>query len=192
MLVEACAQYCSWLNQGIALEYVAVNVSVRQFRDPKFAQKVAVELQKNNMQAPCLELEITESVLMDDTKVVLETLHQLQHLGIRLSIDDFGTGYSSMSYLEQLPFDTLKIDMSFVRKIQDNGEGGTIAATITAMAHALNKKVVAEGVETQAQLDFLRKHDCELIQGYFFSRPLPAEELASYVNTLVTQKQKIV
>ncbi len=192
MLVEACAQYCAWLNQGIALEYVAVNVSVRQFRDPKFAQKVAVELQKNNMQAPCLELEITESVLMDDTKVVLETLHQLQHLGIRLSIDDFGTGYSSMSYLEQLPFDTLKIDMSFVRKIQDNGEGGTIAATITAMAHALNKKVVAEGVETQAQLDFLRKHDCELIQGYFFSRPLPAEELASYVNTLVTQKQKIV
>lgn len=138
------------------------------------------------MQAQCLELEITESVLMDDTEVVMDMLHQLQQLGIQISIDDFGTGYSSMSYLEQLPFDTLKIDMSFVRKIQDNGEGGTIAATIAAMAHALNKKVVAEGVETQAQLDFLRKHNCELIQGYFFSRPLSAEELATFVN--VTNK----
>ena len=186
MLVEACAQYRTWLNQGISLDYVAVNVSVKQFRDPNFSQKVVAELQKNTMHAQCLELEITESVLMDDTEVVLDMLHQLQHLGIQLSIDDFGTGYSSMSYLEQLPFDTLKIDMSFVRKIQENGEGGAISATIVAMAHALNKKVVAEGVETQAQLDFLRKHDCELIQGYFFSRPLPAAELAKFVN--VTNK----
>ncbi len=186
VLVEACAQYRTWLNQGIPLEYVAVNVSVKQFRDPNFSQKVVAELQKNTMHAQCLELEITESVLMDDTEVVLDMLHQLQHLGIQLSIDDFGTGYSSMSYLEQLPFDTLKIDMSFVRKIQENGEGGAISATIAAMAHALNKKVVAEGVETQAQVDFLRKHDCELIQGYFFSRPLPAAELAKFVN--VTNK----
>ena len=186
VLVEACAQYRTWLNQGISLDYVAVNVSVKQFRDPNFSQKVAAELQKNTMHAQCLELEITESVLMDDTEVVLDMLRQLQHLGIQLSIDDFGTGYSSMSYLEQLPFDTLKIDMSFVRKIQENGEGGAISATIVAMAHALNKKVVAEGVETQAQLDFLRKHDCELIQGYFFSRPLPAAELAKFVN--VTNK----
>ncbi|GJL74277.1 MAG: hypothetical protein NMNS02_03830 [Nitrosomonas sp.] len=186
VLAEACKQFCAWINQGIELEYVAVNVSVRQFLDPNFPQTVMTVLQKNDMPAHCLELEITESIFMDDTSMVLDMLHQFQQSSIQLSIDDFGTGYSSMSYLEQLPFDTLKIDTSFVRKIQDNGEGGTIAATIIAMAHALNKKVVAEGVETQAQLDFLRKHNCELIQGYFFSRPLPAEELATYVN--VTNK----
>ncbi len=191
VLVEACEQYRMWLNQGIVLEYVAVNVSVRQFRQANFFQVVETVLKNNAMPAHCLELEITESVLMDDTEIVLDMLHQLQQLGIQLSIDDFGTGYSSMSYLEQLPFDTLKIDMSFVRKIQENGEGGTIAATIAAMAHALNKKVVAEGVETQAQLDFLRNHDCELIQGYFFSRPLPAEELATFVNVQATKNGKI-
>ena len=186
VLTDACAQYRAWLNQGIPLEYVAVNVSVKQFFHPNFLQMVKTVLLNNNMQAHCLELEITESVLMDDTEVVLDVLCQLKQLGVQLSIDDFGTGYSSMSYLEQIPFDTLKIDMSFVRKIQCNGEGGTIAATIAAMAHALNKKVVAEGVETQAQLDFLRKHNCELIQGYFYSRPLSADELATYVNTIMT------
>jgi len=191
VLVKACEQYRMWLNQGIPLEYVAVNVSVRQFRQPNFFQVVETVLQNNAIPAHCLELEITESVLMDDTEVVLNMLHQLQQLGIQLSIDDFGTGYSSMSYLEQLPFDTLKIDMSFVRKIQENGEGGTIAATIAAMAHALNKNVVAEGVETMAQLDFLREHDCELIQGYFFSRPLPAKELATFVNTHATNNGNI-
>ncbi|MFZ1766010.1 MAG: EAL domain-containing protein [Candidatus Nitrotoga sp.] len=182
VLTEACAQYCAWLNQGIALEYVAVNVSVKQFCHPNFLQTIKDLLHGNNMQAHCLEIEITESVMMNDTEVVVNVLHQLKQLGVQLSIDDFGTGYSSMSYLEQLPFDTLKIDMSFVRKIQANGEGGTIAATIAAMAHALNKKVVAEGVETQAQLDFLHKHNCELIQGYFYSRPLPANELTLLCN----------
>lgn len=190
VLAEACAQYQQWRSQGIELEYVAVNVSVKQFRRSNFFQTVETVLRINAMPAHCLELEITESVVMDDAEAVLGMLHQLQHLGVQLSIDDFGTGYSSMSYLEQLPFDTLKIDMSFVHKIQDNGEGGTIAATIAAMAHALNKKVVAEGVETQAQLDFMRQHDCELIQGYFYSPPLPADELAAYVNKNVTQTLK--
>jgi diguanylate cyclase (GGDEF)-like protein len=187
VLTEACAQYRLWRSQGIELEYVAVNVSVKQFRRPDFFQSVETVLCENAMPAHCLELEITESVVMDDAEAVLDMLHQLQHLGVQLSIDDFGTGYSSMSYLEKLPFDTLKIDMSFVRKIQDDGEGGAIAATIAAMAHALNKKVVAEGVETQAQLDFMRQHDCELIQGYFYSHPLPADELAAYVNKSVAQ-----
>lgn len=186
VLTDACAQFRAWLNQGILLEYVAVNVSVKQFCQRNFLQIVKDVLHNNNMQAHCLELEITESVLMDDTEAVLDVLYQLKQLGVKLSIDDFGTGYSSMSYLEQLPFDTLKIDISFVRKIQNNGEGGTIAATIVAMAHALNKNVVAEGVETQAQLNFLRKHNCELIQGYFYSRPLPADELATYVNAIIS------
>lgn len=112
---------------------------------------------------------------------MLDVLRALQDLGVQLSIDDFGTGYSSMSYLEQLPFNTLKIDQSFVRKIDDAGNGGIIAGTIAAMAHALGKKIVAEGVETQAQVDFLRNHHCELLQGYFYSRPLPAQELPKLI-----------
>lgn len=189
VLTEACAQYRTWLNQGVSLDYVAVNVSVKQFYHPGFLKSVETVLSENTMQPHCLELEITESVMMDDAKVVLDVLHKLKQLGVQLSIDDFGTGYSSMSYLEQLPFDTLKIDMSFVRKIQDDGSGGTIAATIAAMAHALNKKIVAEGVETQAQLDFLRNQNCELIQGYFYSRPLPAEELARMMHELQKKQQ---
>lgn len=191
ILAEACSQYRQWLDQGISLEYVAVNVSVKQFCHPNFLQSVEIVLKENAIPAHCLELEITESVLMDDTKAVLEVLHQLKQLGVQLSIDDFGTGYSSMSYLEQLPFDTLKIDMSFVRKIQNDASGGTIAATIAAMAHALSKKIVAEGVETQTQLDFLRKHNCELIQGYFFSKPLPAEDLAIFVTDQI-EKNAVV
>ncbi len=188
ILAEACTQYCTWLNQGISLEYVAVNVSVKQFCHPNFLPSVKAALASNNMPAHCLELEITESVIMDDAKTVISVLTELRQMGVQLSIDDFGTGYSSMSYLEQLPFDTLKIDISFVRKIDDEGNNGTIAATIAAMAHALDKKVVAEGVETRAQLDFLRKHDCELVQGYFFSRPLTTDELEAYIRNEVALK----
>ncbi|MCP5243022.1 MAG: EAL domain-containing protein [Burkholderiales bacterium] len=182
ILKNACTQFRQWLNDGIQLDYIAVNVSVKQFQQPDFFQLVEHVLEVNQLPPHCLELEITESVLMDDTQVVMAMLEKLKNLGVQLSIDDFGTGYSSMSYLEQLPFDTIKIDMSFVRKIQENGEGGTIAATIAAMAHALNKRIVAEGVEIQAQLDFLTQCNCELIQGYIYSRPLPADELAAYVR----------
>ena len=182
ILKDACTQFRQWLNEGIQLDYIAVNVSVKQFQQPDFFQLIEHVLAVNQLPPHCLELEITESVLMDDTEAVMVILERLKNLGVQLSIDDFGTGYSSMSYLEQLPFDTIKIDMSFVHKIQENGEGGTIAATIAAMAHALNKKIVAEGVEIQAQLDFLTQCNCELIQGYMFSRPLPANELAVYVR----------
>ncbi len=191
VLHEACAQYRKWLNQGIFLDYVAVNVSVKQFRQPDFFQMVEHVLKTNHLDPHCLELEITESVLMDDMNGVMAMLEKLKGLGVQLSIDDFGTGYSSMSYLEQLPFDTLKIDISFVRKIKDNGEGGTIAATIAAMAHTLHKKIVAEGVENQVQLDFLKKCDCELIQGYFYSRPLPADELTEFVEKNHATKSSI-
>ena len=182
ILYDACAQFRQWLNAGIQLEYIAVNVSVKQFQQTDFFRMVEHALEINDLPAHCLELEITESVLMDDTQVVLTVLKKLKNLGVQLSIDDFGTGYSSMSYLEQLPFDTIKVDISFVRGIKENGEGGTIAATIIAMAHALNKKTVAEGVELQSQLEFLMQCDCELIQGYYYSHPLPAEELAIYVK----------
>jgi EAL domain-containing protein (putative c-di-GMP-specific phosphodiesterase class I) len=182
VLFEACAQFRAWRDNGIGLEHVAVNVSGWQFRQPDFVEAVEAALQANTLPAECLELEVTESVLLHGADPVVETLSRLKSLGVRISIDDFGTGYSCMAYIERLPFDILKIDMSFVRKIRDDGEGGTIAATIIAMAHALNKSVVAEGAETQAQVDFLRKLNCELVQGYFYSRPLPAPELTAFVN----------
>lgn len=187
VLADACSQFRVWRNEGFFIDYVAVNVSVKQFSQENFLQQVKDALSKSAIPANCLELEITESVLMDDQKVMLEVLKNLQELGVKLSIDDFGTGYSSMSYLEQLPFETLKIDQSFVRKIDDDGKGGIIAGTIAAMAHALGKKIVAEGVETQAQADFLRSHHCELLQGYFYSRPISAQEFSKLIH-----HQKIV
>ncbi len=183
VLVEACKQFSAWRNKGLELEYVTVNVSARQFRLPNFVQTVAAALRNSALPAECLALEITESVLLDDTDAVMGMLARLKEFGVQIAIDDFGTGYSSLGYLERLPFDTLKIDISFVRNIRENGAGGAIAAMITAMAHSLGKRVVAEGVETQAQLDFLRGLDCELIQGYFYSRPLGAQELEAFVTS---------
>jgi len=183
VLIEACAQFSSWRERGVDLDYVAVNVSSRQFRQANFVQSVEAALQTYAVPAECLELEITESVLLSDADTVVAMLKQLKRLGVRISIDDFGTGYSSMAYLERLPFDTLKIDISFIRKIRKDGEGGTIAATITAMANSLGKSVVAEGVQTQAQLEFLRKLGCELVQGYIYSRPLPEQEVTAFVST---------
>ena len=188
VLSDACAQFTSWRNSGLDLEYVAVNVSSRQFRQPNFVQLVESTLRTYSMPAECLELEITESLLLTDTNRVIAMLSKLKSLGVRISIDDFGTGYSSLGYLEQLPFDTLKIDISFIRKIHKDGEGGTIAATIMAMAHSLGKSVVAEGVETKAQIDFLRKLNCELVQGYIYSRPLPVHDLAAFVSAREAKK----
>jgi len=188
VLVQACAQFSAWRAEGLNVEYVAVNVSSRQFREPNFVETVEAALRKYTLPANCLELEITESLLLNDADTVVAMLDELKGLGVRISIDDFGTGYSSMAYLERLPIDTLKIDISFIRKIRDDGAGGTIAATILAMAHSLGKSVVAEGVQTRAQADFLRKLDCELVQGYLYSRPLTAEALAAYVRARQTTK----
>ena len=183
VLVEACAQFHAWRERDVDLDYVAVNVSSRQFRQPDFVETIQATLKQTGMPAQCLELEITESVLLDGADSVVGMLSQFKGLGIQVSIDDFGTGYSSMSYLERLPFDTLKIDISFVRKIRDDGTGGTIAATIATMAHGMGKKVVAEGVETQAQLDFLSKLGGDLlVQGFFYSRPLPAQDVVAFVS----------
>jgi len=186
VLDQACAQFSAWRAQGLDFEYVAVNVSSRQFRQPNFVETVEAVLRKYTVPGNCLELEITESLLVNDADMVVAMLNELKSLGVRISIDDFGTGFSSMAYLERLPFDTLKIDISFIRKIRKDGTGGTISATILAMAHSLGKSVVAEGVETQAQADFLRRLNCELVQGYLYSRPLSAENLAVYVRARPT------
>lgn len=124
-----------------------------------------------------LELEVTESMLMDDRATTLGTLKRLKAMGLRLSIDDFGTGYSSLAYLKQFPVDTLKVDRSFVKDMPDAGDDAAIASAIIAMAHSLRLEVVAEGVETEAQLAFLRERGCEYVQGFLISRPVPAEQI---------------
>lgn len=182
VLAQACAQFRAWQEEGIQLDYVAVNVSSRQFRQTNLVELIEAELKKNAMAGKFLELEITESVLLESNDTVLDMLARLKALGIKISIDDFGTGYSAMAYLERFPLDTLKIDRSFICKIDDQGKGGAIAETIVAMAKALKKRVIAEGVETQGQANFLRKLDCDLLQGYFFCRPLPGQEVSAFIR----------
>jgi EAL domain-containing protein (putative c-di-GMP-specific phosphodiesterase class I) len=162
---------------GVELAYVAVNAATRQLRSVEFADRVLRELERSATPGHCLELEVTESGLMEDVESVVERLTRLRARGVRIAIDDFGTGYSSLYYLRDLPFDAIKIDRSFLKNIIAP-DGAAIADAVIAMAHALGKQVVAEGVEVPAQLTYLRTHGCDLAQGYHFGRPVPAAEFA--------------
>ncbi len=161
---------------------VAVNLSGRQFLGGDLAAFVAQALQEAGMPAHSLELEITESILMEDTQLAVSTLNALSNQGITLAIDDFGTGYSSLSYLKRFPLNILKIDRSFVHDITLDKDDAAIVDAILAISRRLNMKVVAEGVETQAQLDFLQEKGCDYVQGYYFSKPLPLSELTEFVT----------
>ncbi len=184
VLRTACAQAKAWQDQGLPALVMAVNLSPRQFRQGQIARQVAEVLGETGLPAGCLELEITESLLVDgaDTSV-LSALEALKALGVTLAIDDFGTGYSSLSYLKRFPIDTLKIDQSFVRGITSDPDDASLVQAIIAIARSLRLNVIAEGVETEAQLDYLRRHDCDHMQGYYFSRPLPAEQCAALVRS---------
>lgn len=183
VLVETCRQGQRWIAAGLPELTLAVNVSSRQLRHGDLAARVAAVLAETGFPPQRLELEMTESTLMEDEARVLDTLGQLRALGIRLAIDDFGTGYSSLAYLKRFPLDVLKIDKSFVDDIPRLQDDMEITATIIGMAHTLRLKVLAEGVETVAQLDFLRNRDCDFYQGFLTSRPLPPEEFAAFVTT---------
>jgi diguanylate cyclase (GGDEF)-like protein/PAS domain S-box-containing protein len=176
VLRTACRQARAWLDAGHPLT-LAVNLSGRQFKSVDVVELVRSALEDSRLPAAQLELELTESVLMDQVQASVATLDALKALGVRLSIDDFGTGYSSLAYLKRFPISTLKIDQGFVRGLPDDANDQVIAATIIAMAHSLGMDVIAEGVETQAQLDFLRSHGCEHYQGYLKSSPLPVAAL---------------
>ena len=176
VLKEACAQTKAWRDAGLPPLVVAVNLSPRQFRQQDIAAVVEQCLRETGLDPRCLELEITESMVMQDSERVTSVLNQLKRMGVSLAMDDFGTGYSSLGYLKRFPFDKLKIDKSFVRDITSEPNNAAIAKTVIAMAHSLHMKVIAEGVETQGQLNYLRLHDCDEMQGYFFSRPVPAEK----------------
>ena len=182
VLREACRQVQSWRNQGLELQTLAVNLSPRQFRQPDLIAQVQQALQTSGLPANCLELEITEGALMDDVKVAQATLAALKRLGVRLAIDDFGTGYSSLAYLRRFPLDKLKIDKSFLCDVPEDQANLEIVSTIIALARGLKLTVIAEGVETAAQLATLRQMECNQCQGYLFSRPLAASDLALYLQ----------
>ncbi|TNC78608.1 EAL domain-containing protein [Janthinobacterium lividum] len=179
VLQSACRQAAVWCKAGLldSLEHVAVNLSACQARDPGLMDDIRAILDETQLPHGLLELEITEGVLMDNIHANVELMRRLQETGIHLSIDDFGTGYSSMSYLKRLPIDQLKIDRSFVHDLP--GEGEAIVTAIIAMAHSLHLKVVAEGVETLRQVEFLRTAGCDNVQGFFFARPMTAAQLTA-------------
>ena len=178
VLRNATRQWRAWLEQGAGAVEVAVNVSARQFQDPGFIDRVKQALVDAEMPAGFLRLELTEGVLMASSPTSREAIAALRDLGVGLSIDDYGTGYSSLGYLRRFPVDTLKIDRSFVRGVPEQAESCGLVGAIVAMAHKMRLQVVAEGVETEAQMRFLRALDCELVQGYLLGRPVAADELS--------------
>lgn len=175
---EACRQVGQWSRSSVGPVQVSVNVSGRQFVEAHLESDVATALSAHQVPADLLELELTESSLMANTEQTIGCLYALKRLGVQLSVDDFGTGYSSLTYLQRFPIDKLKIDRSFIRDITTDPDGAIIALTIIRMAHSLKLDVIAEGVETEAQLAYLRRHRCDQMQGYLFSRPLPALDMA--------------
>ena len=179
---SACLQARAWQRPGLPPVRVAVNLSPRQFAERGLAGMIAGELAAASLAAPLLEVEITESLLMSDVDRAVDTLHELNQLGVKVSIDDFGTGYSSLAYLKRFPIDTLKIDRSFVRDIVTDPEDAAIVGAIISLAHNLGHTVTAEGVEDRTQLDFLVRHRCDYAQGYLFSRPLSATRFEEFLE----------
>jgi diguanylate cyclase (GGDEF)-like protein len=177
VLKQACVQAQAWRESGAPPVQVAVNVSVHQFMEDDLVQKVVAALADSRLDAGCLKLEITESLLMQDVEQSIGTMHLLTGLGVQLAIDDFGTGYSSLSYLKRFPISELKIDQAFVRDLNHNAEDAAIIHTIISLARNLDLDVVAEGVETVEQAATLREAGCNEMQGYYFSRPVPAAAL---------------
>lgn len=176
VLQTACQQARLWQKAGYALT-VAVNLSGVEFNQSGLSQRILRILEATGLDPKCLELELTESAVVKHPETAIATLRELKFLGVKLSLDDFGTGYSSFSYLQQFPFDLLKIDRSFVRNVTEDSKNAAILIAIIQLAHSLNLKVVAEGVETFEQQEFLRQHQCDLMQGYYFSKPVPANVL---------------
>jgi diguanylate cyclase (GGDEF)-like protein len=184
VLQAACRQAKSWFDAGLPLGRMAVNVSGRQFALPEFPARIAAILSETGLHASQLELEITESVVMSDEKWAQKALHELKSLGVTLAIDDFGTGYSSFARLRHFAVDRLKIDRSFVTRINDCHDDRAIAAAIIAMSHTLRINVTAEGVESLPQLMFLQEHDCQEAQGYLLSRPIAAGEATTLLRRM--------
>jgi diguanylate cyclase (GGDEF)-like protein/PAS domain S-box-containing protein len=182
VLREACTQARAWIDRGLPFTTIAVNVSAVQFRDEHFLEGVFATLSETGLDPGYLELELTESALMKHPEVAVSILKELRDHGVVVSVDDFGTGYSSLSYLKKLPLDTLKIDQSFVHQLNENPDDAAIVIAIISMGQSLNLRTIAEGVETAEDLAFLKAHGCQEAQGFFFSRPVPADQIAQMLT----------
>ncbi len=182
VLQESLRQMRAWINSGLTPVPVAVNLSLAQFKQPNLYERLAKSLQTHGVGPELLELELTESVAMESIAFAFSSIEQIKLLGVGLSIDDFGTGYSSLSYLKRFAVDKIKIDHSFVRNVSEDSDDASIVRAIISLAHNLGFKVVAEGVETEAQLNFMRQYGCDEIQGFYFSRPLPAAEIVDVLR----------
>jgi EAL domain-containing protein (putative c-di-GMP-specific phosphodiesterase class I) len=180
VLDAACAQLAIWREQNIAPPRLALNVSAQQLKHIEFPKLVRRALDKYGIPSALLELELTESVFADEAAGA--TLGRLAQLGVHLALDDFGTGYSSLSYLRQYPIGTVKIDRTFLEEVPQNAASSTLVETIIVMAHALGKRVVAEGIETVEQLDFLRERRCDIAQGFFLARPLSGQAVTELLQ----------
>jgi EAL domain-containing protein (putative c-di-GMP-specific phosphodiesterase class I) len=182
VLREACRQTQAWLTDGLAAVPVAINISAAEFRKSGFLEGVRQVLQDTGLPPRYLELELTESILMHDAESSAKLLSALKVIGVRIAIDDFGTGYSSLTYLKRFPIDTLKIDQSFVRDLTTDSDDAIIVSAVIGIGRNLKQRVIAEGVETSEQLEFLQAQQCDGGQGFLFRRPLSAEEFANLLE----------
>jgi EAL domain-containing protein (putative c-di-GMP-specific phosphodiesterase class I) len=184
----ACVQNRAWQKGGLPQLRIAINISARQMSDKGLVEFLTETIRKTGLTVESLELEITESAVMSNQEHAEKVLNELKGLGFHLTMDDFGTGYSSLAYLKRFPFDSVKIDQSFVRGIPESKDDEAIVEAIIAMAHSLQLQVVAEGVETKEQYDFLRTLGCDQIQGYYFSKPIPAGEIVKLLYKTMTRE----
>ena len=181
VLKTACLQNKRWQEQGLAHIPIAVNLSPFQFQQQNVVHRIASILQETGLESQYLTLEITESMAMQQVESAIHKLQALKEMGIKVSIDDFGTGYSSLSYLKKFPIDSLKIDQSFIREIVQNPEDATIVRAIIVMARSLKRQIIAEGVETEEQMNLLRELGCTKMQGYLFSKPISSEAMGVFL-----------
>jgi EAL domain-containing protein (putative c-di-GMP-specific phosphodiesterase class I) len=182
-LREACRRNKAWQEAGLPPMTICVNVSARQFMERNWVGRVADALRDSGLEARYLELELTESLIMQDAEQAVETMKELQRLGVQLSIDDFGTGYSSLSALKRFPVGRLKIDKSFIDNLPDDENDKAVVSAVISLGQKLKLQIIAEGVETEAQAAFLRENNCDEMQGYFFSKPLPAAGIEELIRT---------
>jgi EAL domain-containing protein (putative c-di-GMP-specific phosphodiesterase class I) len=182
VLRKACEENCLWQTMSCSPLHVSVNLSARQFIQEDLLSTIENVIEDTHMNPERLELELTESLIMPNAEDTIETLRGLKKLGIQISMDDFGTGYSSLSYLKRFPIDTVKIDQSFIRDIHTDADDKALVTAIIAMAHSLKLEVVAEGVETYEQFNFLNQYQCDYVQGYLFGRPMPAIQFRELIN----------
>ncbi|MCW8888543.1 MAG: GGDEF domain-containing phosphodiesterase, partial [Gammaproteobacteria bacterium] len=189
VLERAVEQTIKWQDMGYENLIISVNVSVRQLEEPDFSLLLRHILKKLPLAPEKLELEVTETMVMHDPKTMIAILNEVKEVGVELALDDFGTGHSSLAYLQRFPFDKLKIDRSFIKNVDNSEDSAAIAKTIGAMARSLHLDLIAEGVETQEQVDFLIDCGCDAIQGFYFSRPVPAAEFEKLLaNSAINSK----